>query len=396
MSATATPPRAAAPPPLADLPRGTVVAPAPPSPRRDVALDLVRGLAIVILVVNHLHLDSALERVTEPFLSAAEALVLVSGVVVGMVFGRRWVASGARATTRMLLRRSFVLYRASVCVVALACALTLVPGLATEALTISPQTSGPDLYAFDGVLRTAVAIVTLEAGPWQFNILGFFIAALAIAPGLLWALARGGWPVVLALSWILFLLGRVTLAEVLPAQSEDRFPFLVWQVLFVHGAVLGWHREQVGRMLRGRRQAAVAGVVLAVAALAAYVRLYELGFHPFGMSPAEWARWDREHFDKPLLDAARLVSMVAFTAAAYLAFRALGPRGERATGWLLLPLGRSSFYVFITHVFLSLAVATVFAGNGLGLAGNTVVQVGCVLLLWAMVRRRVLFRWIPR
>jgi hypothetical protein len=409
-----TAPTTLEPPPVRAAPRP---APAPPSPGparspapvapaaagRDVALDLVRGLAVVVLVVNHVHLDSALERVTEPFLSAAEALICVSGVVVGMVFGRRWLVHGARATAAMLLRRSFELYRASVCVVALVGLLTLVPGLETGALTVAPRTSGPDLYDFDGPLRLALAIVTLEAGPWQFNVLGFFIAALALAPVVLWALARGWWPAVLVASWAAFAVGRATLADVLPMQSEGPFPLLIWQVLFVHGVVLGWHRATVARAVR-RVRGLVAGAIVGVALVAAGLRLHELGLDPLGLDallgfgPQDWRRWDAEHFDKPTLDAARMISMAAFTAAAYLVFRRFAPAARRVAGPLLLPLGRASFYVFIVHVFVCLAVASVpaLAGDGLGLAGNTAVQLACLALLWAMVRRQVLFRWIPR
>ena len=389
--ATLAPPAPPAPVEILALPEPS--APAPP-PRRDVALDLLRGLAMVILVVNHVPLDSWLHNVTEPFLSAAEALVIVSGVVAGMVFGRRWLAWGARATTRALLRRAFVLYRASVCVVALVGALTLVPGLATDAVTIAPRAEGPDLYAFDGPLRTALAIVTLEAGPWQFNILGFFVASLAITPALLWLLSRGWWPGVLAASWALFLLGRASLVDVLPTQSEHPFPFLIWQVLFVHGVVLGWHRERVTRAVSRFRRPLVAAV-LALAALAAATRLHEIGLDPFGL---DWRHLDSEHFNKRTLDAGRLVTMLAFTAAAYVVFKRFEPLAARTAGRLLLPLGRNSFYVFIVHVFLCLAVASLplLGGGGPGVAANTLLQIGCLALLWLMVRRRVLFRWIPR
>ncbi len=376
-------------------PRSEVPPRAVPAADRDLALDLLRGVALVVLVVNHIHLDSGLEWATEPFLSAAETLVAVSGVVVGMVFGRRWLTRGAGATTRLLLHRSFVLYRASVVVVALVGLLTLVPGLATEALTIAPRTTGPDLYAFDGAARTLLAVVTLEAGPWQFNVLGFFIAALALAPAVLWALGRGLWPVVLAVSWALFLLGRATELEVFPAQSEDRFPLLVWQLLFAHGVVIGWHRRRLAA-LGPRVLRTLAAVVLVLAALAAYVRLHELGLSPFGMDPAEWRRWDAEHFDKVLLDAARLGSMVAFAAAAYLGLRPLARFADRAPLTWLGSLGRASFYVFIVHVFVCLALATALPGDGLGLAGNTVVQLAALALIVAMVRREVLFCWIPR
>ena len=366
------------------------------TPRRDVALDLLRGLAVAVLVVNHVALDSWLAYATEPFLSAAETLVIVSGVVCGMVFGRRWLVAGARATTRALLRRSFVLYRASVCVVALVGALTLVPGLATDALTIAPGTTGPDLYAFDGPLRTALAIVTLEAGPWQFNILGFFIAALALAPAVLWLLERGWWPAVLVVSWAVFLVGRATLIDVLPAQSEVRFPFLIWQLLFVHGLVVGWERERLERAL-ARWRGVVVGTVLAVAGIAALARLHEIGLDPFFADDA-WRRWDAEHFSKPTLDAARLVSMVAFTAAAYVALRRFEPLAERTVGRFLLPLGRASFYVFIVQVFLCLAVASLplLAEGGMGRPLNTLAQLGCLALVWLLVSRRILFRVIPR
>ena len=396
MSTLTPPPAAAVRPSLAPAP-ATALPAVPAAPARDVALDLLRGLAMVVLVVNHVHLDSVLERGTEPFLSAAEALIAVSGVVTGMVFGRRWLTRGARATTAALLRRSRQLYVASVVVVALVGLLTLVPGLASEALTVAPRTTGPDLYAFDGPWRTLLAIVTLEAGPWQFNILGFFVAVLALTPVVLWALDRGWWPGVLASSWALFALGRVTGADVLPSQSEGPFPLLIWQVLFVHGVVLGRHREAVAALLRRRGvRAAVVGTVVVGAALAAYVRLHELGFSPFGVAPADWRAWDREHFDKPTLDAARMLSMLAFTAAAYLVLRRWAPLAERTVGRVLLPLGRTSFYVFIVHVFLCLALATLLPGDGLGLLGNAAVQLGALAAIVLLVRHEVLFRWIPR
>jgi len=162
------------------------------------------------------------------------------------------------------------------------------------------------------------------------------------------------------------------------------------EALFVHGAVLGWHRRQVVHALR-RHGRWIAGAVLAVAALAAYVRLHELGLSPFGRAPDWWRAWDREHFSKAYLDAARLVSMVAFAAVAYLALRSLPATVERAVAPVLLALGRNSFYVFIVHVFVLVAVASVPSSGA-----NALVQLAVVALLVLMVRGRVLFRLIPR
>lgn len=377
--------------------------PAEPPVRRDVALDLIRGLAMVILVINHVHLETPVEAATRALLSAAEMLVAVSGVVVGMVFGRRWLTHGARPTTIALLRRARKLYLASVVVVALVGALTLVPGLATEVLTVSPRLPDRDLYDFDGPVRMLVAIVTLEAGPWQFNILGFFIAALAAAPAVLHALARGWWPWVLLASWILYLVGRSWTVDVLPAQSERPFPLLVWQLLFVHGIVLGWYRDRLTRLVR-RAPGRVAGAIVAVALAAGWLRLHALGVDPLGLdarlglSPSDWALWLEEHYRKTSLDPLRLITITSLTAALYVVLRRWEPLARRTVGHLLLPLGRNSFYVFIMHVFVCLAVASVppLAGDAPGAAAGIAVQAACLALLWLMVRHRFLFRWVPR
>jgi hypothetical protein len=366
-----------------------------PAAGRDVALDLLRGLAMVILIVNHLHLESPIGHATRAVLSAAEVLVAVSGVVSGMVFRRRWLTLGPRAATRLLLRRALKIYAAAVVVGAVVGLATLVPGLATEALTLSRFGGASlDLYAFDHPLRLAVAIATLEAAPWQLSILGFFVAVLALAPVVLWALARGWWPHVLAVSWLLFLAARRWPVDVLPSHSEGPFPLLVWQVLFVNGMVLGWHRDLLARRLRSRRRL-VTGAVTAAALGAVGLQLAG----PALVGAEAWAEWRIEHFDKASLDPTRLEAMMSITAALYLALRRCAAGAERMLGRVLLPLGRNSFYVFVVHVFVCLTIASALAvvpGTGAGLVGNSLLQVAAVLALVLLVRRRVLFRWIPR
>ena len=351
-----------------------------------------------ILVINHIHLESPLESATRAVLSAAEVLVLVSGVVSGMVFGRRWRTAGPRAATSALLRRARKLYVASVVVVGTVGALTLVPGPATDVLRFSPRSPERDLYGFDGPLDAIAGILTLHAGPWQFNILGFFIAMLALTPLVLAALARGWWAGVLAASVALYVIGRETGIDVLPSQSERPFGLLVWQILFVPGLVLGWHRHRVGAVFT-RYRGTITGVVAGVALVAVYLRLHaKLGLDPLGLLGYDAAAFDLAHFHKGTLDPLRLATMASVVGAVYLALRRIEPLAERVLGPVLLPLGRNSFYVFIMHVFVCLAVASVpvLAGSGLGASGNVLVQLGCLAALVVMARRGFLFRWVPR
>jgi hypothetical protein len=89
---------------------------------------------------------------------------------------------------------------------------------------------------------------------------------------------------------------------------------------------------------------------------------------------------------------------MTMTAGLYVVFRRYRATLGQALGPLLLPLGQNSFYVFIVHVFLCLAIASVplLGGGGLGLIGNSIVELAGLAVLWAMVRQRFLFRWIPR
>jgi hypothetical protein len=67
----------------------------------------------------------------------------------------------------------------------------------------------------------------------------------------------------------------------------------------------------------------------------------------------------------------------------------------------MLPLGQAALYSYIVHFFLILLVynvAPVLAQLPLGYsedAFTTLLQLGVILLLWSLVRWRVLFKVIP-
>ena len=90
------------------------------------------------------------------------------------------------------------------------------------------------------------------------------------------------------------------------------------------------------------------------------------------------------------------VAIVAYTSATYLWLPI-----RRALGWLMLPLGQAALYSYIVHFFLILLVYNL-APLLASLPGEPspdvfvpVLQIGVVLLLWALVRKRVLFGIIP-
>ena len=67
---------------------------------------------------------------------------------------------------------------------------------------------------------------------------------------------------------------------------------------------------------------------------------------------------------------------------------------------LLIPLGQASLYAYAVHLFIIVLAYNVPPYVGSDQAGwelhNTVGQLLLVLLVWAMVKRKVLFGIIPR
>src|SRR6478672_2227564 len=94
-----------------------VSGPSPMKGARDLRIDWLRGLAMTCVIVNHSKLPSLLSWFSyERFwvVTAAEVFVVLSGVVLGMVYGRRLARDGWRAVVRGLGRRALLLYGAFV------------------------------------------------------------------------------------------------------------------------------------------------------------------------------------------------------------------------------------------------------------------------------------------
>ncbi len=81
--------------------------------KRDLRLDFLRGFAVFAMVANHIAGPSWLYAITGGnrfFVSAAEGFVLISGVVVGIVYGGIARSQGVYIAAVKLLQRAWLLY----------------------------------------------------------------------------------------------------------------------------------------------------------------------------------------------------------------------------------------------------------------------------------------------
>jgi hypothetical protein len=208
-----------------------------PAGKRDLRLDLLRGLAVFAMVVDHIGGASwlyALSGGNRFFVSAAEGFVFISGVTVGIVYGGIAREQGLRQAIVRLLRRAWLLY-------VLAVWLTI--GFALAATVLSdpialPFAQTPARFIFE--------VVTLQRTFYLVDVLLVYLFAMVAATGALALLRRGGWWLVALVSELLWAAFQVRPDAVrLPWVIADNpvFNFAAWQFLFFLGLILGYHRE---------------------------------------------------------------------------------------------------------------------------------------------------------
>jgi hypothetical protein len=382
---------------------------------RDLRIDMVRGLAVVLVVLNQVGMPSLFHLASQEAVgpvSGAELFVTLSGVVLGVAHRGRAGRSGLAAAVGSLWSRAFRLYRTALVVVLGVFALTLLPGVDGRVVTTFPDPAGPgpfDLYPnIHRLLDYPVPgfvlrdILLLRLGPSQLNVMGLYVVLLLLAPLAVAALRHRLPLLLLAVSTGLYVLDAVRPTVPLATQFQDPFPLLTWQLLFVLGMTAGWYRAR----LLAWAGTGVGRAVVALAVLGHLGMLFlawnnpvlsnaydvRLALVPEATSTAVYDTW----FGRADLEPGRLLDVVLLLVTLYALLTVYWRPLERALGWFLVPLGQATLYVFVLHVFFALAVANV---PGLGpdtVLLNTLGHAVTLGVLWLMVRREVLFRLVPR
>lgn len=390
------------------------------SPGRDLRIDLFRGFIILAVVVTHIEVAGPLSYVTLHAIGAitgAEMFVFLSGLVLGMVyplgvrkFGELKAATGA-------FRRAGKQYVVTLVVILVVFALSFVPFLGAAAITtFTDRGTGEDGLGAEG--RTydlypnadrlldypppwyAVRqFLQLEMGPWPFNIMGLFVVLSLAIPAAMWLIRRKLWWVVLAVSWALYIWrSLVPDAPALPSQFEAVFPLFLWQVLFTHGLVIGYYRRQIQNVLTSLPGRIITGVaVVAYAGILVYLWAgYNYGFEPAPFPASLYESLYGTAYQRVDMQWGRLVDVVLMVVCTYAILTAFWKPINFVIGWLWIPLGQASLYVFVWQVFFALAVASIPNLDRTNALIGTAIHAGLILLVWFMVKKKFMFKVIPR
>jgi hypothetical protein len=390
---------------------------------RDLRFDFMRGFAMLSVVAAHLELfgwQDFLFSERLGIVSAAELFVVASGLVLGQVNRRVIDKSDVGEATTRLLQRAFVLWRALVGTILLIILIRALGVLDLTALTTFtdrwagvsyPMVPDPGVPWYDQL----ALMLSMRVSPHQIQILSLYVVLLLSAPLWLWLLNRRLFGPFFALTWGLYFAGWLMPVDtpILGMQFEFAFPFLIYQVLFTHALAVGFYRPEISD---GMAVPTTRGLVLLICVPLALAFFVFAHMSPNFTFPA-WARlnlmdggqWQGiydTYFVKKRLGIPRLVNVAVFFVALYALLSYFWVPINKVLGWLLVPLGEASLYVFLMHLVFILLIdqipgyfdeipdwAHVWPGQ---IWINTALYVGTILGLWLMVRYRVLFGIVPR
>lgn len=233
---------------------------------RDLRADVCRGLALWMIMVNHMPGNglSALTLRQFALSDAAEAFVLLAGYAAAFAFAGQADRKGLTFAVAAVLRRIGVLYVAHIFLLVLftaqvgASARALDRAFYIDELALDPL--GDDPYA------TLSQALVLRFQPHFLDILPLYIVLLALLiPAL--ALRRHGWAL-LGVSVAVWLVARWADVNFLLLNGDGwQFNPLAWQLLFFCGFL-------IGQAVRGRpgpglppRNAGLAGLAVLIVTL---------------------------------------------------------------------------------------------------------------------------------
>jgi hypothetical protein len=372
---------------------------------RDPRLDFFRGIAMLVIIVSHVPWNPWANWIPARFgfSDAAEIFVFCSGFASALAFGALYARRGWVAGTVAIALRVWHVYwvHIGVFLVILAAMLGL------NALIPAEPDYVKQLNLQNFVDRTGPALLgllTLTYVPNYFDILPMYLVILALVPVMmgLATVSRGLVAGLVGVLWLGANLGVLALPAEPWSERAWFFNPFGWQLLFFLAFAFGagWLRPPP---VTPRLVAIAAGIVIFSVFFSRYDWVKAVGLAPLFEALV------------PLMSKSSLAPfrVIHFLALAYLAWVAVGPRGERlsrgqhlpAVSGVLQVVGQHSLPVFAFGMLLSRLMGVVLdlVGRGspavaaVNIAGLALAVGLAYALAWLKdVRRGALERTAPQ
>ncbi len=349
---------------------------------RDLRLDAFRGLALVMIYINHVP-GTIYEYATSRnfgFSDAAEGFVIMSGMAAGLAYsgapppGHRWHHA------RRAWARSWTLYMTHIVTTMMAIGISAAAARwfgATKMIEVN------NLAAFfDDAIGVMIGIPTLLHQLGYFNILPLYAVLIAVTPGLIW-LGRRRPLVLLLLSLAVWAAAGQTRTNFpnYPNPGGWFFNPFSWQLIFVVGLLTGMALKRRERLVPVDRT-----LLTLAAGFLAFVLIWRW-VPPLALAGRNALRAGFEaglpfwvvSFDKTFVAVPRLLHALALV---YVISALPVFRGAAEAAWArpLVLMGRNGLPVFAAGSVLSILGQSILSAVDGGLLLDTAVIFGGLAL----------------
>lgn len=378
---------------------------------RDLRIDFMRGIALVMMVVAHTEVMSIFNIFTwERFglTTGAESFVILSGFMLGMLNRVRLQKAVLLTISWGLYLRAWKIYRVNIIIIISFLLLGYLPFINVFEVThFTDRYAGTTwaLYPVTPQIKETWfnIVLYLQIGPHQTQILGLYIFLLLLSPLFLGMLQQGKVYGLLGLSLLVYGCWQRWPVRVTPSEFEFAFPLLAWQFIFVLGMSCGWYKEELLSFARTPPgKVAVAALVVVALILGFVAQNHTNPFMPPALllhiiPPVEFNAFYHTWAAKNGLGPIRVLNDISLMVAVYLLLTWCWLPLYRLAGWFLIPLGQRSLYTFILHVYVVLAVSQFVTFNlwRQDWVVNTLIHAVALGVLWLMAKYNVAARWIP-
>lgn len=378
---------------------------------RDLRIDFMRGIALVMMVVAHTEVMSVFNIFSwERFglTTGAEGFVILSGFMLGMLNRARLQKVVLLTVSWGLYLRAWKIYRVNIIIIVSFILLAYIPHINLFEVTHFTDRFSDESWSLYPVTPQIKEtwfniILYLQIGPHQTQILGLYIFLLLLSPLFLGMLQKGNVWWLLGASLLVYGLWQRWPLRLTPSEFEFAFPLLAWQFIFVLGMASGWYKAELISFARTPAGKVVVVALVIVALILGFIAQNHT--NPF-MPPAllmhvippdgfntfyhTWAA-------KNGLGPVRVLNDIALMVTVYLVLTYCWTPLNRLLGWFLIPLGQHSLYTFILHVYVVLLVSQFITFDLWRHAWieNTLVHAAALGILWLMAKYNVAARWIP-
>ncbi len=347
--------------------------------KRIEALDYLRGFFIVVIIVDHVfrfpNIFALFSGEARLWMTAAEGFILISGLLIGYIRGRKGMKLPFSNIAQILFKRAVVLY------VWLVLGSLIYLGIASWILAI-PDTPSATV-TFGDWFGLIWNIITMQHPAVWVHFLYLYAIYLVLSIGAVWLLRSQRSLALVTISIGVYLIGWLCNVE-----------WMKWQLLFFGAATAGFYLDTIRRWWSEYRHKLAILIGIYSLTIVTLICSITFVFLPQLVS-TNLVSATNSLFSIDTFGPARVIISILWFTALCLIFNQVYPFLKRYTFGLLEYFGTHSLTAYITHGVV-ICLFNAFIPRTSSYVTNSVVVFAAILLVYGFIKIPLVQKVVPR